>query len=83
MTYQIVRIVPQYHFSTDALIGYKACPLPMSYVSEALAHKLAGNLRDADYNSCGDDDFAVVEYGKSVWSNRRHVSQTNFDDMPF
>lgn len=82
-TYQIIRIVPNYNSFTDALIGYSAHPLPMSYVNEKLAHKLAGRLTDADYEACGDDTFAVVEYGKSVWSHRRHLSQATLDDMPF
>lgn len=85
-TYQIVRIVPQYHCSTDALIGYNAYPLPMSYTNEKLAHILAGRLTDADYNAFGDDSFAVVEYGKSVWSHRRHTTQAKSfvdNDMPF
>lgn len=87
-TYQIVRIIPTYHYSTDALIGYSADPLPMAYFSEALANKLAGRMQDADYNACGDDSFRVVEYGASAF----HLSASNrfipndrdaFSDMPF
>jgi len=68
MTYQIHRIAPTYCAITDGLIGSKAHPLPMSYRTLALAHKLAGKLEEDSYNNCGDDRYVVTYYGESAFS---------------
>lgn len=70
MSFQIVRYFPTYCPFTDARTGTKAQRLPMSYSSEALAHKLAGRMETASYESCGDDVFAVIPYGGDVWRDK-------------
>lgn len=82
-TFQIVRISPVYHCTTDAMIGSKADRLPMAYSSEALAHKLAGRWTDEDYRNYGDDHFVVVPYGASPFSEAIRPTFDAFADMPF
>jgi len=85
MTFQICRISPVHHFSTDAMIGSNATRLPMNYNSEALAHKLAGRLARQEYEGFGDDYFVVVPFGGSPWRDvvRQASAMSDLDDMPF
>lgn len=81
MSYQIVRVWPVYHWSTDHLMGSKAEALPMSYKSEALAHKLAGKLSREAYEGCSDDSFYVIPYGGSPFLDRKWPAPSTADDM--
>ena len=73
--YQIVEIRPTHCQITDGIIGSSAHPLPMTYRSEALAHKLAGRIAEAHYENCGDNSYVVVEAGKSPYQPRVDFSQ--------
>lgn len=81
--YQIMRVSPIYHWSTDGLIGSKTSPATlMNYLTEALAQKLASRL-NIEEERYGDDYFyvattdapSVIRYGKEPgdWEG----------DMPF
>ena len=68
--YQIVRLTPVYHFSTDAYLGTRVVERSHGYLSRALAHKLAARRWSADYEGCGDDSFYVVPFGGDPWRDR-------------
>ncbi len=85
MTFQIIRLVAVEHPIYGGVCGSKAVSLPMSYHSEALAHKLAGVFTERDYEACGDDHFVVVPYGTdwTVWNRYTPAATIAADDMPF
>lgn len=83
--YQIARIIPIYCPSTDGLTGHKAKLLPMTYVHERLAHKIAGRREARDFDNHGDDSFVVIRVGDSPFSQRRPLplQPDEIWDLPF
>lgn len=84
-TYQIVRLFARYCDFTDAVIGSSCERLPMSYSSVALAGKLADRMITEEREAGGDDDYCVVEYGRSPFETRYRprLQAMHTDDMPF
>ena len=82
MAYQIARVTPIHHFSTDAMIGTRTILLPMVYQSKALAEKLSGRLHDAEYEACGDDYFFVADAATGKRVACTPIASLE-DDMPF
>ncbi len=63
--FQIVRYWTNYCPSTDAITGSSARRLPMAYLTEAYAMKLAARLANLDPQD--EDDYRVIPYGGDVW----------------
>ena len=90
MAYQICRISPIYHHSTDGIIGSRATTLPNLYETVACAEAIASKLHHENYESCGDDSFEIIVPGESVFDNRRLSLIARFgrasiecDEIPF
>lgn len=84
MIFQIVRAYPVYCQITDGLIGEGFQPLPMSYLTEAFARKLAGRMTEDNYQHGGDDHFFIMPYGgrpsrDRLWGKPEPMD----DDIPF
>lgn len=88
--FQIYEIRPVHCQITDAMIGSRAIPLPMTYRSERLAAKLASRIEQQHYDNCGDSSYRVVPYGESPYFNMfarpptwNNAPAAFADDMPF
>ncbi|MCO5066882.1 MAG: hypothetical protein M9924_21170 [Rhizobiaceae bacterium] len=80
--FQIARIIPIYSPVHDGLVGHKADILPMTYCSEALAHKIAGRHEQAAFDTHSDDSFVVIRAGECPFTRRRPPI-TEHDPLPF
>jgi hypothetical protein len=85
--FRIYELRPVYCPITDAQIGTKAVPLPMTYWSELLAHKLAGRIERDHYENCGDSTYRVVKVGESPFWPYRHpepaLNHYGQEEIPF
>lgn len=82
--FQIVRLTPVYHFSTDAYLGTKVAERSHGYLTLALAHKIASARAQADYEGYGDDSFVVVPFGGSPYRDQiADPALATTADIPF
>ena len=85
MAYQIVNQWPVYCQITDGLIGSTSKALPMTYLTKALALKLAATMGAKRWDECGDDTFYVIDAatGKRVTSDFNEAAWKANDYNPF
>jgi hypothetical protein len=92
--FQIVRFEATYCEIRGGVNGSRAVHLPMAYMNEALAKKLAQRIGDAEYWGGSDDYYKVIPYGRNArghWDGHEWRDQPSAmpwisngaDDLPF
>lgn len=90
--YQIFHCQALYCMVTGGMLGgSRDVALPMTYHTEALARKLAGLMHEREYESGGDDHYAVVPIGYTPsrwrWEQVKRWNAANADrideEFPF